>query len=158
MIKKPIPKPLLTSANLPPSTNLPNTSNITPSPANSYLFKQNSPQPPEHEPLPSPIPKTHRRKKRNRLVGNQKPLKKGPAAFQLNLQDVEDIDTSYQDDLYPLDSNSPLKQLACTFIKATMKAKQASLPQTHKILPARGTLNCPPLTHENSSLKLQGAL
>jgi hypothetical protein len=95
MIKKPIPKPTLTSVNLPPPTTLPNTSNISLSLANSFLLKQNPPQPPEHEPHPSSIPKTHQRKKRNRLAGTYKPLKKSSAASQLNLQDVEDMDTSY---------------------------------------------------------------
>jgi hypothetical protein len=142
MIKKPIPKPTLTSVNWPSPTTIPNISNTISSPANSSLLKQNPsntisspanssllkqnpPQPPNQEPHPSSTPKTQPKKKRNRIAGTHKPHKKSSAATQLNLQDVEDMDTSYQDDPYPTALNPPLNPTARTYIKASRKAKQA---------------------------------
>jgi hypothetical protein len=95
----------------PSPTELPNSSNFLLSPAKNSPSNPLYPQPdlntpamkkPLHSPtqtdssIPPKNPKTHLKKKRHRISGAFKPLKKGPAAPSNDLRLTDDMDTSDQ--------------------------------------------------------------
>jgi hypothetical protein len=98
----------------------------------------NSPamQKPLHSPtqtdssIPPKNPKTHLKKKRHRISGAFKPLKKGPAAPSNDLRLTDDMDTS---DQLESETTQPQPGLSFTpphFFKAARSIKHNAVPAT----------------------------